>query len=278
MLIRFRVGNFLSFDREQTFSMLSGPTEIHKDHIITGDGFGLLRVSAIYGANASGKSNFVKALAAMRNMVVHNDPIVSDRYFRPRPENRDRPSIFEVEFASKGRLFSYGFEFIISRQTIVDEWLHELYTDRDSRIIFERTGSNIVHPFTGTDKERMDIYAEDMADNPRRLFLNVMGSRIRSKDVELRVFSEVREWFEKKLIIMNTDMPFSARHENIRLFTPMTPTIDRPVTVMSVVPLMLDIPLMGFWSLSISCFIRVPSNDGLKVFFTLIGMFFTQTG
>ena len=188
--------------------MLSGPTEIHKDHIITGDGFGLLRVSAIYGANASGKSNFVKALAAMRNMVVHNDPIVSDRYFRPRPENRDRPSIFEVEFASKGRLFSYGFEFIISRQTIVDEWLHELYTDRDSRIIFERTGSNIVHPFTGTDKERMDIYAEDMADNPRRLFLNVMGSRIRSKDVELRVFSEVREWFEKKLIIMNTDMPF----------------------------------------------------------------------
>ena len=77
---------------------------------------------------------------------------------------------------------------------------------------------------------------------------------------------------------MNTLMPLSASAVNILRFTPMTPTIDKPVTVMSVVPLMLDIPFIGLLSLAILFFIVVPSLDGLNVFFTFIGMFLTHTG
>ena len=77
---------------------------------------------------------------------------------------------------------------------------------------------------------------------------------------------------------MNTDMPFSANTEKMRRFTPMTPTIDRPVTVMSVVPLMLEIPLMGLASLSIFCLMSVPGWSGLNVFLMRMGIFFTQTG
>ena len=50
---------------------------------------------------------------------------------------------------------------------------------------------------------------------------------------------------------MNTEMPLLASVVKIRRFTPITPTIDRPVTVISDVPLMLEIPLMGLSSLSI---------------------------
>ena len=77
---------------------------------------------------------------------------------------------------------------------------------------------------------------------------------------------------------MNTLMPLSARAVKMRRFTPMTPTIDRPATVMSVVPLMLDIPLMGLSLLATFCLMILPSLSGLNVFFTRIGMFFTQTG
>ena len=77
---------------------------------------------------------------------------------------------------------------------------------------------------------------------------------------------------------MNTDIPSSARAVKMRRFTPLTPTIDRPFTVMSVVPLMLEMPLMGFWSLAISSFIIVPGAEGWKVFFTFMGMCFTHTG
>ena len=73
-------------------------------------------------------------------------------------------------------------------------------------------------------------------------------------------------------------MPFTARAVKMRRFTPMTPTIERPVTVMRVVPLMLDMPLMALRSLLAFSFIIVPGLLGLKVFFTLMGMFFTHTG
>ena len=77
---------------------------------------------------------------------------------------------------------------------------------------------------------------------------------------------------------MNTEMPLSARAEKMRRFTPITPTIDRPVTVISEVPLMLDIPLMGLRSSRGLALITVPGSEGLKVFFTRMGIFLTQTG
>ena len=77
---------------------------------------------------------------------------------------------------------------------------------------------------------------------------------------------------------MNTDMPPLVRAVKMRWLTPMTPTMDRPATVISVVPLMLDIPLMDLWSFLTFCLMTVPGFSGLKVFFTLMGMFLTQTG
>ena len=86
------------------------------------------------------------------------------------------------------------------------------------------------------------------------------------------------EFSEEACDTMNTEIPLLARVVKIRRLTPMTPTIDRPVTVISVVPLMLEIPLIGLLSSSIFSLIRVPGCSGLKVFFTLMGMFLTQTG
>ena len=86
------------------------------------------------------------------------------------------------------------------------------------------------------------------------------------------------EFSEEVCETMNTLIPLSASAVKIRLFTPITPTIDNPVTVITAVLLMLDIPLMGLLSLSIFALIIVPSPSGLNVFFTLIGMFFTHTG
>ena len=77
---------------------------------------------------------------------------------------------------------------------------------------------------------------------------------------------------------MNTDIPLSASVVKMRRLTPMTPTIDRPVTVIRVVPLMLLMPLMGFRSSSILSLMSVPGCVGLKVFLTRMGMCLMQTG
>ncbi|MEA1938732.1 MAG: AAA family ATPase, partial [Pseudomonadota bacterium] len=71
MLIRFSVTNFLSFHEEVTLDMIPAKgARIMKDHEIvdeTGKKVSALPLAAIYGANASGKTNLIKALAFMRN-------------------------------------------------------------------------------------------------------------------------------------------------------------------------------------------------------------------
>ena len=208
MLIRFNVSNYLSFDEQQSLMMVSGPSESHPGHMKFFGPMKALRLSAVYGANASGKSNLVKAMASMKALVSGNVPILPDRYFRPKPENRDSPSLFEMEIWLDGALFSYGFEIIISKRTIVDEWLYQLHPDADSTVIFQRTGAEVKHPFDGPEGNRLDVYAEDVAEQRDRLFLNVVGSRARSKDSGLKVFNDIKKWFDDKLVILDTNLPF----------------------------------------------------------------------
>ncbi len=59
MLIRFAVENYSSFKEKQVFSMAAGKQTRHPSHCLTVDGKRLLKSSFFFGANASGKSNFV---------------------------------------------------------------------------------------------------------------------------------------------------------------------------------------------------------------------------
>ena len=77
---------------------------------------------------------------------------------------------------------------------------------------------------------------------------------------------------------MNTLMPFCANALKMRKFTPITPTMPKPVTVIRVVSLIEEIPLMAFEPESTSCLIMVPGASGLKVFFIRMGIFLWHTG
>jgi len=75
MLIRFSCENFSSFRDEIEFSMLAGRSRQHPEHIVSDnkrDGLKILKSAIVYGANASGKSNLVKAcqIAAKRDQVI----------------------------------------------------------------------------------------------------------------------------------------------------------------------------------------------------------------
>lgn len=61
MLAQFKVSNFLSFDDEQIFSMEAGKVRSNIERVYTEHGAKLLKFMAVYGANASGKSNLVSA-------------------------------------------------------------------------------------------------------------------------------------------------------------------------------------------------------------------------
>ena len=101
MLIRFNVKNFLSFSemedgRSEEFSMLAGKVRNKKDHIYDDGKIKLLKFAAIYGANAAGKSNLVKALSFMRRTVLSGlSNGYVDKYCKVDRENRDKESYFD---------------------------------------------------------------------------------------------------------------------------------------------------------------------------------------
>ena len=208
MLIRFKVGNYTSFDDIQVLSMTPGLTEGHPEHLRNAGGTPVLRIAAVYGANASGKSNLIKALRDMKGLVIRDEKIPSDRYFRPGKDNAERPSFFETEIGIGSSIYSYGFEYVISKHEVVDEWLYRLSLDGENRILFQRNGTHMDHTFEGSDGQRMDIYAEDTAERTDRLFINVMGERSRPAEGELGVFNDVYDWFRNGLRFIDTDYPF----------------------------------------------------------------------
>ena len=151
MLIMFRVKNYTSFHEEAVLDMRATGYKEHPTHVIQHGDFKLLKTVAIYGANASGKSNLVSALFSFERYIFKqlfqdkwedNQNIESDELsaaFNIEPFlllGTINPSIeFEILFSHKDTLFQYGFSF--ESTTIHTEWLLV-----DNELVFDRKPNN----------------------------------------------------------------------------------------------------------------------------------------
>src|SRR5262245_43487060 len=109
MLIRFIVSNFLSFDEEREFNMLSGSFKTHKHHVYDAGKVEVLKAAAIYGANGAGKSNLIKAIDFLKNLVTEGglSKSANDKKFRLNKKNAGKPMGFEIEFSIGKKIYVY---------------------------------------------------------------------------------------------------------------------------------------------------------------------------
>ncbi len=130
MLVEFRLRNFCSYAAEKKFSMVAASGKELPGNTMTVEGFErhpLLRSAAIYGANASGKSNLVQAFSFFQDFVLHSPESGFDGEEIPAQpflldlKLREKPSEFEITFILDGVRHQYGF--IVSRQRVFEEWL-----------------------------------------------------------------------------------------------------------------------------------------------------------
>ena len=186
MLIRFNVKNFLSFSeredgRTEEFSMLAGKVQKKKEHIYDGGKIKLLKFAAIYGANASGKSNLVKAIDFMKETIINGLPKGhTEKYCRVKSENKAKESYFEFEIKLGEKYYSYGFEIILNESKFISEWLVELKSDNRENIIFYRDIQEKNYKFGDNFKEKklknkLEVYAEDIRNDSSVLFLSIMN-------------------------------------------------------------------------------------------------------
>lgn len=221
MLIRFRVRNFLSFKEDIELSLVAGKVQQHPNHIVPPvgrQGADLLRAALIYGANASGKSNLVKAVAFAQRMIVKG---VRAKASIPRtPFKLDsafsmKPSRFEFEIQYKGKIFAYGF--VLDSKRIHEEWLYEIRSTSE-KVLFRRTTTsdeiNKVEFGLKASKKELDLLdLIALGTPPNRLFLQESIER------NIKHFADVYEWFDDVLVIIfpssfNSLAPISSGNEN----------------------------------------------------------------
>lgn len=147
MLLAFRVTNYRSFKNEARISFLATrldegagiSTSVAED----GSAIDVLPVAAVLGANASGKSNLLRAMSFMRNAVLES--AVRSRREEPLgnpflldPQAADQPTLMELDFVLRGIRYQYGFELL--RGKFTEEWLLT-FPHKRSQTLFDREKS-----------------------------------------------------------------------------------------------------------------------------------------
>ena len=157
MLIEFSIKNFLSFKDKVTLSMEKGNGDENLENVVSENGTYLLKTAAIYGANASGKSNILSALSCAILMVRNSNLIpVGGKWNFVKPflfdeVSRNEPSEFEFIFTSNGVKYRYSFSTDMNR--IYDEVLDAYYSQKPTNI-FTRKNTNS-YEFSA-DKSRLE--------------------------------------------------------------------------------------------------------------------------
>lgn len=186
MLIRFSFKNFKSFKDENVLDMEATSLKEHEYNLVKTDQVNLLKVAAIYGANASGKTNVLQAFDYMKKRILvsddskKNSPIDEDNVYSYMINNE--PISLEVEILAKNnKIYKYGFD--VLKDSIISEWL---YIKKINKFysIFEREKNNV------TMKSNNKISGLANIDE-RTLFLNIY-SKI---DKDNEDFNNVYDWF-----------------------------------------------------------------------------------
>lgn len=168
MILEFSVKNFLSFKEKVTFSMIANSNKELNDNYVEIGGNKVLKSAAVYGANASGKSNLFKILTLVVLMLRSSNSVDINAKLPLIPFKLDKgsvnkPSEFEIKFILNETRYVYGF--IADKDKIYDEYLYYYPNGRETKI-FDRTNIN-EYSYTQKDEK---ILREIEAKNAQNKF------------------------------------------------------------------------------------------------------------
>ncbi len=188
MLVDFRVANFRSIKNEICLSMESGSYDkVYLENIIEMNQTKLVKCAAIYGANASGKSNIIDAMSFMPWFVQNSskEMQLNDRIpvvpFKLDSTSEKAPSLFQACFILDNSIFRYGFE--CNQREVVKEWLFRKIRNKEEALFLrENDGIEIFEDFS--EGSRLEEKTRNNA-----LFLSVVAQ------FNGKISSQVLKWF-----------------------------------------------------------------------------------
>jgi len=208
MLLQIKIKNYKSIGGEIIFDLVAGSGSELKDHLfIEENNMKALPTIAIFGANASGKTNFIDAIYDMchniidshnydENSTIHVTPYLFDQNLR------SQPTEFEIFFSlNDGKEYKYGYKATTGH--VLEEWLHVRKLSKNNTKwlhIFNRKDHEI-----NCDERYKDLSSYCERINNKKLLLSYVGKF--SPDP---VFSEIYNWFSLLFLInvktLNNDL------------------------------------------------------------------------
>ena len=215
MLVNFRFENFLSYNKLTHFSMTIGTTRRHQTHVMKFPDVSLLKFASLYGANASGKSNLVKAIKFSRSLILEGvqKTITFDKYCKMDPGNKEKNTRFEYEIMIENTVYAYGFAVNLFEKKIYGEWLYSLKNNKEVEI-FTRVVNDDENIFNinynelklnNNDVIRLQIYTEDSKNVSNSLFITELNNNKQALTSVngLSIFNLIFQWFNEKLEVIS---------------------------------------------------------------------------
>jgi AAA15 family ATPase/GTPase len=248
MIIEFSISNFRSIKETIEFSFQADASKNHKDNFfdvtldgnkdnffdVTLDGnkqIRLLKTAAIYGANASGKSNVLKALQTFCQLVLNstdfkNGENIPDIYYNPfllDTQTKGLPVHFKIAFIAKD-FIRYDYEIKYNEQHIVFERL-DFYPEGNKNLLFERLGNE--DDFSIKFGRRFKVGDAPKRVISNRLYLSVLGNLPHGQAENIYLYfrsitighvldqTTVDDWFNKVKRKANSEQTFNHRLEKL---------------------------------------------------------------
>lgn len=202
MIQEFSFGNFKSFKDINSLNMTAAKIDDLNNKGITNDNKPLLKSKAIYGANASGKSNMVKALVAFLRIInssVKNNKIINlIENYRLSTETENQPTFFQLIFQFDDIIYRYGFE--ATNEKITSEWLYGKLNKREMPFFIREHNTiiEISEKHFSEGAKRLSLFEDDSEDSlfdEKSLFLTTIASLKGKKS------QAILEYFKKIMVV-----------------------------------------------------------------------------
>lgn len=221
MLIKFTIKNWMSFRESATFSMVASRERQHGNRISRVKKYQMrvLPVAAVYGGNASGKTNFFKALSFAKNLVskgTQPDGLIPVEPCRIDSNGTTMPSRFVFELLINEKV--YEFRFAVTRKAVLEEKLTEI-SSVNERVLYERIGKDMYFEKTLKKDQFLNFAFQGTRDN--QLFLT------NSVNQKVNNFKAIYGWFRDDLVLIAPDSRFEPFEQFIQEDHPLYVTMNQ---------------------------------------------------
>jgi hypothetical protein len=238
MLISFSVSNWKSIKDETSISWIAGREERFRDRLpyFENIGINVLPITAIYGANASGKSVLVSALSFAQRFVLYGsepDASIDLRPFLLDNESVNTPTIFNFIMSIEDKVYEYSFT--LSKSKVISEKLDRILKTT-TQPVFERNSTSLkpeikIHKVPKEQKKTLSLIGS-VTTRDNQLFLT---STIYQ---DCDYFKDIYNWFKYSLKIITPNSTYRsvldlAKPQNRRLYSKLLSVLDTGIVDLS---------------------------------------------